>query len=97
MHEVIYLSDDESLSVGFCQCDVAGPPRPIVLALPVVPLCFRPVPPVAPPSSLVDGSRSAHATYMRAWHARAREARIRVRAIVHASPQRSPRLARTLE
>ena len=94
---MIYLSNDESLSVGFCQCNVAGPSRRIVLALPAVPPCFRPVPPVAPPSPLIDGSRSARATYMRAWHARAREARIRARAIAHASPRRSPRLARTLE
>ena len=97
VHEVIYLSDDESLSVGFCQCNVAGPPRHIVLALSVVPPCFRPVPPDAPPSLPVDSSRSARATYMRAWHARAHEARIRGRAIVHASLRRSPRLARTLE
>ena len=97
MHEVIYLSDDKSLSVGFCQCDVPGPSRQVVLALPAVPPCFRPVPPAAPPSLPLDSSRAARATYMRAWHARAHEARIRARAIAHDSPRRSSRLAWTLE
>ena len=97
MHEMIYLSDDESFSVGFCQCNVAGPLRRVVLALPAILLCFRPVPPAAPPSPPVYSSRSARATYMRAWHTRARKARIRAHAIVHASLRRSPRLARTLE
>ena len=93
IHEVIYLSDDDSYSVGFYQCDALEPPRHIVFALPTVPPCFRPAPPVAPPSPLDDSSRCACAAYMRAWHARAREARIRARAIAHASPRRSPRLA----
>ena len=97
LHEVIYLSDDDSRSVGFCQCDALGPPRHIVFALPTVPHRFRPAPPVAPPSLLDDSSRCARVAYMRAWHARAREARIRARAIAHASPQRLPRLARSLE
>ena len=97
IHEVIYLSDDDSRSVGFCQCDALGPPKHIVFALPAVPPCSRPAPPVAPPSPPDDSSRCARAAYMRAWHARAREARIRVRAIAHASPRRSPRLARSLE
>ena len=97
IHEMTYLFDDDSRSVGFCQCDALGPPRHIVFALPIVPLCFRPASPVAPPSLPVDSSRCARATYMCAWHARAREARIRARAIAHASPRRSPRLARSLE
>ena len=97
IHEVIYLSDDDSRSVGFCQCDALGPPRHIVFALPTVPPCFRPAPPIAPPSPPVDSSQCARAAYMRAWHARAREARIRAHPIAHASTQRSLRLARSLE
>ena len=71
LHEVIYLSDDDSRSVGFCQCDALGPPRHIVFALPTVPHRFRPTPPVAPPSPPDDKSRCARVAYMRAWHARA--------------------------
>ena len=97
IHEVIYLSDDDSHSVGFCQCNASGPPRHIVFALPAVPPCFQPAPPVAPPSPLDNSSQCARAAYMCAWHARAREAWIRARAIAHASPWRSPRLARSLE
>ena len=97
LHEVIYLSDDDSRSVGFYQCDALGPPRHIVFALPAVPHRFRPAPPVAPPSPPDDSSRCASATYMRAWHARAREDQIRACAIAHASPRRSLRLARSLE
>ena len=94
---MIYLSDDDSLSVGFCQCDVPRPPRRVVLALPIVPPCFRLVPPAAPPSPLLDSSRAAGAAYMRTQHARACEARIQVCAIAHNLPRRLPRLARTLE
>ena len=68
-----------------------------MLALPAVPPCVQSVPHAAPPSPLIDSSRSARATYMRAWHARARDARIRACAIEHASPRRSPRLPQTLE
>ena len=68
-----------------------------MLALPAVPSCFRPIPPDAPSSLPVDSSRSARASYMCTWHARAHEARIRACAIAHTSPRRSPRLARTLE
>ena len=74
LHEVIYLSDDDSRNVGFSQCDALGPSRHIVFALPVVPHRFWPAPPVAPPSPPNDNSRCARAAYMRAWHARAREA-----------------------
>ena len=97
LYEVIYLSDDDSRSVGFCECDALGLPRHIVFALPAVPHRFRPTLPVALPSPPDDSSRCARAAYMRAWHARVREARIRARAIAHASPRRSPRLARSLE
>ena len=97
VHEVIYLFDDESLSVGFCQCDVSGLPRRVVLALPTVPLCFPPVPFAAPPSPPLDSSRAARAAYMHAWHARVHEARIRARVIAHNLPKRLLRLARTLE
>ena len=75
IHEVIYLSDDDSLSIGFCQCDALGPPRHIFFALPIVPPCFRPALPIALPSPPDDSSRCARAAYMRAWHVRAREAR----------------------
>ena len=76
IHEVIYLSDDDSRSVGFCQCDALGPLKHIVFALPAIPPCFRPAPPVAPLSPPVDSSQCARAVYMHAWHARVREARI---------------------
>ena len=80
---MIYLSDDDSRSVGFCQCDALGPPRHIVFALLAVPHHFRPAPLVAPPSLPDESSRCARAAYMCAWHARAREAWIQARAIVH--------------
>ena len=97
LHEVIYLSDDDSGSVGFCKCNALGLLRHIFFALPAIPHRFRPAPPVALPSPPDDSSRCARAAYMRAWHARAREAQIRAHAIAHASPRRSPRLARSLE
>ena len=68
-----------------------------MLALPAVPPCFQPVPPAAPPSPPLDSSCAARATYMRAWHIRAREAHIRAHAIAHNLPSRLLRLARTLE
>ena len=66
IHEVIYLSDDDSRSKGFCQCNALGLPRHIVFALLAVPPCFRLAPPVAPPSPPVDSSRCARAIYMHA-------------------------------
>ena len=66
LREVIYLSDNDSCSIGFCQCDALGPPRHIVFALPVVPHRFRPAPPVAPLSPLDESSQCARAAYMRA-------------------------------
>ena len=97
LHEVIYLSNDNSCSIGFCQCDALGPPRHIVFALPAVLHRFWPALPIAPPSPPDHNSRCARAAYMRAWHARACEARVRARAIAHTSPRRSPRLAQSLE
>ena len=97
VHDVIYLSNEDSLSIGFCQCDVPGPPRRVVLALPTVPPCFWPVPPAAPLSPPLDSSCAIRVTYMHAWHTRARRAGIRVRAIAHNLPTRLPRLALTLE
>ena len=68
-----------------CACTSHSPP------------CFRSVPPAAPPSPPLDSSRATRKTYMRTWHAKAREACIRTRAIAHNLPRRLPKLARTLE
>ena len=97
MHEVIYLSDDNPTSVGFCQCNVQELVRWVVLALPTVPPCFWPIPPTAPRSPPLDSYCIARAMYMRALHARVREAYIRACAIAYDLPRRLPRLARTPE
>ena len=68
-----------------------------MLAFPIIPPCFQPVPPTSPPSLSVDSSCAARATYMHVWHARAHDACIRVHAIAYHSPRRSPRLAQALE
>ena len=45
-----------------------------------------------PPDAAVEDAQVARAMYMRAWHARKREACIRACAHAYASPRRSPRL-----
>ena len=56
-----------------------------MLALPAMPLRFRPAPLAAPLSLPLDSSRVARMMYMCVWHAKMHEACIRARAIAYDS------------
>ena len=94
--EVIIFLDSESVELRFCQCDMPAP-LTIVQALPAVPRMHQDVDSAAishaPPDFAVKDALVARASYMRAWHARQCEERIRARQDTYASPRRSPRLA----